>query len=238
MSLPPKGKGRKSNIEAYRDAMAVVKLVDHDCMEVPDAAKALGLNERTAYRLLSRARSMLLTPQIEADKKAAEPKVNQWFEPIPDGTRAGTQDDSGEAKLNVPRSDLAHAVAPGMMDHPAPANDDEGDHRRVEARSKVTEPEPASGRQSSDEFLTLPDGTKRRVKPQQPTEDIYEWSHVMDYSVFRVKTPWRQAQLIAQWKENEVLGGKHVNLRGKPKGGPCFGSCPTGNCTCNDREDF
>src|SRR5580704_15490896 len=80
--MPPKGKGRKSNIEAYRDAMAVVKLVDHDCMEVADAAKALGLNERTAYRLLSRARSMLLGPQIEADKKAAEPAVNKWFEPI------------------------------------------------------------------------------------------------------------------------------------------------------------
>ena len=37
--MPPKGKGRKSNIEAYRDAMAIVKLVDHDCMEVADAAK-------------------------------------------------------------------------------------------------------------------------------------------------------------------------------------------------------
>jgi hypothetical protein len=79
--MPPKGKGRKSNIEAYRDAMAIVKLVDHDCMEVADAAKALGLTLRTAYRLLSRARGVLLTPQIEADKKAAEPKVNQWFEP-------------------------------------------------------------------------------------------------------------------------------------------------------------
>ena len=82
-SLPPKGKGRKSNILAYRDAMAIVKLVDHDCMEVTDAATALGLRLSTAYRLLSRARGMLLTPQIEADKKAAEPKVNQWFEPNP-----------------------------------------------------------------------------------------------------------------------------------------------------------
>jgi predicted DNA-binding protein (UPF0251 family) len=81
--MPPKGKGRKSNIEAYRDAMAIVKLVDHDCEEVEDAAKALGLTRATAYRLLSRARSMLLTPQIEADKKAAEPKVKDWFEPLP-----------------------------------------------------------------------------------------------------------------------------------------------------------
>jgi|HubBroStandDraft_2_1064218.scaffolds.fasta_scaffold02438_11 hypothetical protein len=211
MSLPPKGKGRKSNIEAYRDAMAIVKLVDHDCMEVEDAAKALGLKLSTAYRLLSRARSMLLTPQIEADKKAAEPMVNQWFEVDPNLTTEGV-------------------VGPQVKDLP-----DISSTAGVGTRTGNDGPPPVVER----EFITLPDGTKRRVKPQEPTADIYEWSHVMDYSSFRVKTPWRQAQLIAQWKENEALGGKYVNLRGKPQTGlPCFGACPKGNCTCHNREDF
>jgi hypothetical protein len=129
---------------------------------------------------------------------------------------------SGKAVIGCPPSLRPDAVA--MKDRPEDSVEP-GD--RAEARTPVTNPE----------FITLPDGTKRRIRPQAPTEDIYEWSHVMDYSSFRVKTPWRQQQLIAQWKENEVLGGKHVNLRGKPKSGPCFGSCPMGNCTCNVRED-
>jgi hypothetical protein len=89
---------------------------------------------------------------------------------------------------------------------------------------------------SDPEFITLPDGTKRRVKPQETTgnEIIYEWSHVMDYSSFRVKTPWRQAQLIAQWKENEALGGKHTNLRGGIKNRNCFRGCPSYQCTCEE----
>jgi len=199
--MPPKGKGRKSNIEAYRDAMAIVKLVDHDCMEVADAAKALGLTTSTAYRLLSRARGVLLTPQIEANKKAAEPKVNQWYEVDPNHIRP--EGVVGPQEGHEPTSFVSVATTATLPDvQPTPVSD--------------------------PEFLTLPDGTKR----------LYEWSHVMDYSSFRVKTPWRQQQLIAQWKENEVLGGKYVNLRGKPNSGPCFGSCPTGNCTCNDREDF
>jgi hypothetical protein len=99
-------------------------------------------------------------------------------------------------------------------------------------------PEVVESPVTDPEFITLPDGTKRRIRPQEPTEVVYEWSHVMDYSSFRIKTPWRQAQLIAQWKENEALGGKHTNLRGKPRNGPCFGSCPAGNCTCQVTEDF
>ncbi len=89
---------------------------------------------------------------------------------------------------------------------------------------------------SDPEFITLPDGTKRRIRPQEPTDNeiIYEWSHVIDYSSFRVKTPWRQQQLIAQWKENEALGGKHVNLRGGIKNRNCFRGCPSYQCTCED----
>jgi predicted DNA-binding protein (UPF0251 family) len=78
---PPKGK-RKSNAETYRDAMAVAKLVDVDGLEVGDAAASLGLTRSTTYRLLSRARSLLLREETEANKKAAEPVVNKWFEPI------------------------------------------------------------------------------------------------------------------------------------------------------------
>jgi predicted DNA-binding protein (UPF0251 family) len=68
---------RKSNAETYRYAMTLAKLVDVDLMEVEDAAKQLGLTRSTAYRLLSRARSMLLAPQVEADNKAAEPLVKK-----------------------------------------------------------------------------------------------------------------------------------------------------------------
>jgi hypothetical protein len=190
MSLPPKGKGRKSNIEAYRDAMAIVKLVDHDCMEVADAAKALGLKLSTAYRLLSRARSMLLTPQIEADKKAAEPKVNQWFEVDPN-LKTGSAERAGTTEL----LDIATAM-----------------------KLSTVEPVP---------------------EPVPEEDDPWPWGHLMSYAEFKTRDPWRQKQLIAQWEENVILGGKHsITLRGKPRSGPCFGNCPTGNCTCNVTEDF
>jgi predicted DNA-binding protein (UPF0251 family) len=189
--MPPKGKGRKSNIEAYRDAMAVVKLVDHDCMEVADAAKALGLSERTAYRLLSRARSILLTPQIEADKKVAAPAVNQWFEVDPSLTTEGE-------------------VGP-QVDH--------------EATRFVTVANTA----------TLP-----AVEPvPEPEPEPWEWEHLMSRAEFLKRDPWRQKQLIAGWTENLALSGQSsITLRGKPRGGPCFGNCPMGNCTCNVTEDF
>jgi hypothetical protein len=74
---------RKSNAKTYRDAMAMARLVDVDGMQVEDAARQLGLTRSTGYRLLSRARSMLLAPQVEADRKAAEPVVKEWFEPNP-----------------------------------------------------------------------------------------------------------------------------------------------------------
>jgi hypothetical protein len=209
--MPPKGKGRKSNIEAYRDAMAIVKLVDHDCMEVADAAKALSLTERTAYRLLSRARSMLLTPQIERDRVQAEPKVNQWFEPDPK-----LAENAGLTEL---LNDRVTSSTEGV----------------VGPQSSEPTSEPTTV--SDPEFITLPDGTKRRVKPQEPTGEVYEWSHVMDYSSFRVKTPWRQAQLIAQWKENEAQGGGPVNLRGGAPGRNCFG-CGKGPGFCDCEEVF
>jgi hypothetical protein len=99
-------------------------------------------------------------------------------------------------------------------------------------------PPPAPPAPVSDpEFIVLPDGTKRRIKPQQPTEDIYEWSHVMDYSSFRTKTPWRQAQLINQWRENEAQGGKPVNLRGGAPSRNCFG-CGKGPGFCDCEEVF
>jgi hypothetical protein len=217
MGSPPKGRGRKSNIEAYRDAMAIVKLVDHDCMEVADAAKALGLRLSTAYRLLSRARGVLLKPQIEADKKAAEPKVNQWFEPVP-------------APEPVPSSAFNADPEMGGKKPPEP----EPPSVAVPAILPDVQPEPTPV--SDPEFITLPDGTKRRIRPQEPSDNeiVYEWSHVMDYSSFRVKTPWRQQQLIAQWKENEALGGKHTNLRGGPKNKNCFRGCPSYQCLCED----
>ena len=198
--MPPKGKGRKSNIEAYRDAMAIVKLVDHDCMEVADAAKALGLPPRTAYRLLSRARSLLLAPQVEADRKAAEPKVNQWFEPI--------VADSATKPEPVPSSAFNSDPEMGGKKPPEERSDEKSSVLPEPLEMKLPDVQPEPTPVSKPEFITLPDGTKRRLRPQAPTEDIYEWSHVMDYSSFRVKTPWRQAQLIAQWKENEVLGGE------------------------------
>src|SRR5580693_4587994 len=185
MSLPPKGKGRKSNIEAYRDAIAIVKLVDHDCMEVADAAKALGLKERTAYRLLSRARSMLLTPQIEADKKAAEPKVKDWFEPMSGGDDIAASDASADANVVRVTDDAGHHEGSPVQEFKLPdVQPEPSGETDKSCVSSIPVPDP--------EFIVLPDGTKRRIRPQQPTEDIYQWSHLMDYSSFRVKTPWRQ----------------------------------------------
>lgn len=100
----------------------------------------------------------------------------------------------------------------------------------------VLTPVPAPVEPDPD-FIRLPDGTMRRVKPQEPTAEVYQWSHVMDYSSFRVKTPWRQAQLIAQWRENEQQGGKPVNLRGGAPKRNCFG-CGKGPGFCNCEEVF
>ena len=93
----PKGK-RKSNAETYRDAMAVAKLVDVDCMEVGDAAEQLGLTRSTAYRLLSRARSMLLHAETEANRKAAEPAVRDQYEPIPPSSSFNSDPEMGGKK--------------------------------------------------------------------------------------------------------------------------------------------
>jgi hypothetical protein len=95
----PKKTGRKSNAQTYRDAMAMARLVDVDCMQVEDAAKQLGLTRSTAYRLLSRARSLLLAPQVKADREAAAPAVNEWFEPMPRTTGASDVDAGPEPEL-------------------------------------------------------------------------------------------------------------------------------------------
>jgi hypothetical protein len=217
--MPPKGK-RRADALVTRDAFELLKRVDGENEDIDEARvrPPLKLSRSRAYDLLGRARSAVLRSQNETNKKASEVNVKRWYEAAPEPVVTSAEVATIAATATVP-PDVQPVVEPDKCSDVSTL--------KVEPKT-VADPE----------FITLPDGTKRRIRPQEPTEDVYEWSHVMDYSVFRVKTPWRQAQLIAQWKENEVLGGKHVNLRGKSKSGPCFGSCPTGNCTCNDREDF
>lgn len=147
--MPPKGK-RKSKAETYRDAMAMARLVDVDCMIVEDAAKQLGLTRSTGYRLLSRARSLLLTPEIEVNKKAAEPKVKQWYEPNPVRIKQGftpsrpdpvaeVMQHSAEAKLpevTLPELPPVEPVRPPVF-KPPPDTSEEG--RRREWRRQQNE---------------------------------------------------------------------------------------------------
>jgi hypothetical protein len=216
---------RRSKILVEHDMIALVERMQLRNEDAKDAGKALGIPATTAQRLARKGlRRVLMAAAKEKIKAIADADSN----PIP--TMQGQFELPEPVDTNLTTEGVVGARAEQHHDtghHVGDAHEDVRDVRRPE-ETTVSDPE----------FITLPDGTKRRIKPQQPTEDIYEWSHVMDYSSFRVKTPWRQAQLIAQWRENEVLGGKHVNLRGKPKSGPCFGSCPMGNCTCNVREDF
>jgi predicted DNA-binding protein (UPF0251 family) len=168
----PKGKGRKANAKVTADAFKLLKLVDVDLMDVEDAAKQCGLTRSTAYRLLSRARSAVLAPQVEADKKAAEPNVRRWFEPI---------------------------------STPEPP---------VEVKLPDVKPVPTS---------------------VQVNDEVWPWEHLMSYTEFQTRTPHRQKQLIAQWEENVVLGGKHaLTLRGGPKNKNCFRGCPSYECLCED----
>jgi hypothetical protein len=173
----PKGKGRKSNAETYRDAMAVAKLVDVDGLLVEDAATQLSLTRSTAYRLLSRARSLLLRVETETNRKAAEPVVNKWFEPI--------------------------------------------------VAESATKPEPVPE-------IKLPD-IQPVTAPVPEEDDPWPWGHLMSYAEFKTRDPWRQKQLVAQWMENVVLGGKHaLTLRGGPKNKNCFRGCPSYECLCEE----
>jgi predicted DNA-binding protein (UPF0251 family) len=238
--MPPKGK-RRSNALVTRDAFELLRLVDGEGMLIDDAMVELKLSRSRAYDLLGRARSAVLRSQNEANKKAAEVNTKRWYEAAPEPMSGGDDIAATEVK------DV-------FTGHPLPADQPSGDDgppfdNKVSAKGieSIPTPTPApatamelpsAGHSASTEpeFLTLPDGTKRRIRPQQPTEDIYEWSHVMEYSSFRVKTPWRQAQLIAQWKENEAQGGKPFTpvLRGGIKNRNCFRGCPSYQCTCED----
>jgi hypothetical protein len=211
LKLPPKGKGRKSNIEAYRDAMAIVKLVDHDCEEVEDAAKALGLPLSTAYRLLSRARSMLLTPQIEADKKAAEPKVNQWFE-----------------------------VKPKFSGHPLPnptaCNKDSGDGATDDVGDLEGSPEPQAEVMQHDSGEAKLSGETSSPVGARAEQEVWEWEHLKPYREFMSWPEHRRKQWLAQVQQNEALGGVRWTpvLRGGVKNRTCFRGCPSYQCTCED----
>jgi predicted DNA-binding protein (UPF0251 family) len=235
--MPPRGK-RRANALVTRDAFELLRLVDGEGILIDDAMKQLKLSRSRAYDLLARARSAVLRSHNEANKKAAEVNTKRWYEaaPEPDTVIPFPVLERIEREVSLPpveptpKAEPVPDVQPVAVRSPAQI----GRVPTTNSPSSYHDREPASGCLSSDEFITLPDGTKRRIRPQEPTADIYEWSHVMDYSSFRVKTPWRQAQLIAQWKENEALGGKHTNLRGGIKNRNCFRGCPSYQCTCED----
>jgi hypothetical protein len=161
--------------------------------------------------------------------------------PYPNPTACNKQSSGDPAPANVPKSDLADE-GPIRVGTRAGTQDEAsaGNSASTEAPSQSLPPATAMELPTVErEFITLPDGTKRRISPQKPTEEVYQWSHLMDYSAFRMKTPWRQQQLMLQWIENEAQGGKHINLRGRPNPtGVCFGSCPVGNCTCHDIDGY
>lgn len=105
MKKIPKGRGRKSDAETYRDAMEILKLIDHDCLTEEEVVEKLGLSRSTVYRLLSRARSAVLAPQNKANREAAEPLTKKWFElpsPEPITTAPLPQEESVIAALATP----------------------------------------------------------------------------------------------------------------------------------------
>jgi len=81
--MPPKGK-RRSNALVSRDAFELLRLVDGEGMLIDDAMKQLKLSRSRAYELLGRARSAVLRPKNEANKKAAETNVKRWYEAEPE----------------------------------------------------------------------------------------------------------------------------------------------------------
>jgi predicted DNA-binding protein (UPF0251 family) len=82
---------------------------------------------------------------------------------------------------------------------------------------------------------TAPEVTEPLPEPVPEEADPWPWGHLMSYAEFKTRDPWRQKQLIAQWEENVVLGGKHaLTLRGGPKNKNCFRGCPSYQCTCEE----
>jgi hypothetical protein len=69
----------------------------------------------------------------------------------------------------------------------------------------------------------------------EPDDDPWPWGHLMSHREFLQKPPHRQKQLVAQWEENTILGGKHsITLRGGIKNRNCFRGCPPYECLCED----
>lgn len=198
---------RRSKVLVEHDMIALVERMQLRNEDAKDAGKALGIPVRKAQRL---ARKGLLRVLAAAAKEKIKAIATADANPNP----------IAQGQFELP--EVVEAPAPQVVFLPAPEPPD-------------VQPVPTTV--SDPEFIVLPDGTRRRVRPQEPTEEIYAWSHVMDYSAFRTKTPWRQAQLIAQWKENEAQGGKPVNLRGGAPSRNCFG-CGKGPGFCDCEEVF
>ena len=88
--MPPKGK-RRSNALVTSDAFELLKRVDGENEDIDEARvrPPLKLSRSRAYDLLGRARSAVLRPQNEANKKASETNVKRWYElPSPEPSHA------------------------------------------------------------------------------------------------------------------------------------------------------
>jgi hypothetical protein len=99
------------------------------------------------------------------------------------------------------------------------------------------EPEGKAARTILDESKPLTALLERIEHEERPAPEPepWPWEHLMSYTEFQTRTPHRQKQLIAQWEENVVLGGKHaLTLRGGPKNKNCFRGCPSYECLCED----
>jgi hypothetical protein len=111
---------------------------------------------------------------------------------------------------------------------------DENPNPTMQGQYELPEPEPGLPKAESVHELKLPD-VQPVTAPVPEEDDPWPWGHLMSYAEFKTRDPWRQKQLIAQWEENVVLGGKHaLTLRGGPKNKTCFRGCPSYQCTCED----
>jgi predicted DNA-binding protein (UPF0251 family) len=215
--MPPKGK-RRANALVTRDAFELLRLVDGEGMLIDDAMKQLKLSRSRAYDLLGRARMAVLRSQNEANKKAAEVNTKRWYEAVPDGTRAGTQDDDDGHHQGSPEP---HADAgPITVERECVRRSHVGDaHEDVRAVVR-TEPEKSSA----------------VVSPVSEPEPVWEWEHLKPYGEFMSWPEHRREQWLAQVRQNEALGGVRWTpvLRGGIKNRNCFRGCPSYQCTCEE----
>jgi hypothetical protein len=245
MKKIPKGKGRKSNAETYRDAMLCLKLADHDCLTEEQIVEKTGLSRSTVYRLLSRARSSVLAPQNKANREAAEPSTKKWYElsspePVDLNLTPGRSEYTGTTELSdrgvkqssgddgpPPSANLTEPPQPPpVVEHdlgiPGTAQPSVVEHQPANAPER----KPSSGSQMKSAPKIRPyEPTPRPVR--KPGEDDLTW-----------KTRWRRWQVDEQVAENMLQGAMGPVLRGKKNLGVCFGNCPAYACRCHDEGAF